>query len=243
MFRKLNMTLLQKKKHLVLYQPFPQKKQIHYAVAKGDLELARRLGQEYRLYIKEMYDGQQNQDALFHQVYYEYICTVVEIAYIASENGLNSVIADDIRDEFMVKVSSCNALFEIVSLFGEAIVEFATLVKLSKISYSMSREMKLMIQYIEEHLTENIKLEDVAATAGVSYYYASGLFKKQMGVTMSDFIQQEKIGLAKKLLLVDNLSIHETSQRLHFCSQSYFTKIFKKNCGMTPRKFLNQNGR
>lgn len=239
LFKKLNLTLLEKKKHLILFQTFPLKRQINQAVRDGNIQEVKRLSQEYLFYIKELYDNEKHHDAIFNQVLYEYICGVVETSYIATEGGLNSVIAEDIRDEFMVKVLSCNGLYKIVALHKEMTMEFATLVKLSKMSYPLSREIRVMLQYIEQHLTENITLNDVACEAGLSYYYASALFKNQMGITIKEFIQKEKINLAKKYLSVNGMTIHEVSQKLHFCSQSYFTKVFKENVGMTPKEYLS----
>lgn len=241
MYKQLNLTLMQKKKHLILYQSFPLKRQIYSAVRSGDLESIKKINQEYSLYVKKLYEQNRKQDALFYQVYYEYFCTVIELSYIAGECGLNQVVSEDIRDEYLVKVLSCSALFRLVALFQEMLIEFTTLVKLSNISYQLPKEMRGMIQYIENHLDDHIALEEVAEAAGFSYYYASALFKKHMGITMSQYIQREKIGLAKKYLTMDKLSIHETSQKLQFCSQSYFSKVFKRIVGVSPKEFLNQN--
>lgn len=240
LFKRLNLTLLEKKKHLVLFQTFPLKRQRNQAVRDGDIEEVKRVSQEYLLHVKGLYDHEKRQDVIYHQVFYEYICDVSETAYIASEGGLSSVIAEDIRDEFMVKALSCSRLYELVALHKEMTVEFATLVKLSKMSYSLSREIRVMLRYIEEHLTESITLQAAAREAGLSYHYASVLFKDQMGIPITEFIQREKINLAKKYLTVDGMSIYETSQKLHFCSQSYFTKIFRKNAGMTPKEYLRR---
>ena len=59
-------------------------------------------------------------------------------------------------------------------------------------------------------------------------------------MTISEFIMQEKIEEAKRLLILSNHTILEISSLLHFTDQSYFTKTFKKVTGVTPKVYRNR---
>ncbi len=61
-----------------------------------------------------------------------------------------------------------------------------------------------------------------------------------MNLTISEFITQEKIEEAKRLLIGSNHTLLEISNLLHFSDQSYFTKSFKKVTGMTPKVYRNR---
>nr|WP_083442866.1 AraC family transcriptional regulator [Paenibacillus sp. IHB B 3415] len=96
----------------------------------------------------------------------------------------------------------------------------------------------------------NLRLPDrrktIARTVGLSPKYLSALFKKEVGLTVSEYIQQMKSDEAKKLLAYSKTPISEICTLLSFNDQSYFTKVFKKVTGVTPKfyrerfHFLNE---
>lgn len=93
-------------------------------------------------------------------------------------------------------------------------------------------------KYINSHLEDRLTLNDVAAVFGLSPNYLSALFKKNCGIGFSEYITQRKITLAKSMLLEDGLKIYEVANRLGFESAFYFSKVFKKVEGMSPRDFI-----
>lgn len=69
----------------------------------------------------------------------------------------------------------------------------------------------------------------------------SQLFKKETGVTITQFIQQEKVDEAKKLLELTSEPITAIATKLNFYDQNHFIKIFKRYTGLTPKKYRNKN--
>ena len=98
----------------------------------------------------------------------------------------------------------------------------------------------LCCQYIHEHIHERIFLQDIADTFGISPNYLSQLFKKHMNVGISEYITSQKIDESKKLLKETNLKIYEISDRLGFESSFYFSKVFKKTTGVSPKDYRNR---
>ena len=95
--------------------------------------------------------------------------------------------------------------------------------------------------YINSHVTEKLSLNDVAGIFGLSPNYLSILFKKNCAFGFSEYIAHAKINKAKKLLLEQDIKIYEAADQLGFESAFYFSKVFKKITGDSPRNFIQQN--
>ncbi|MDO5415654.1 MAG: AraC family transcriptional regulator [Lachnospiraceae bacterium] len=93
-------------------------------------------------------------------------------------------------------------------------------------------------KYINNHIEDRLSLNDVAAVFGLSPNYLSTLFKKTCSIGFSEYITQKKIQRAKTLLLEQDLKIYEIADRLGFESAFYFSKVFKKVEGLSPREYL-----
>ena len=96
-------------------------------------------------------------------------------------------------------------------------------------------------KYIEVHIEDRLLLNEVAGVFGLSPNYLSSLFKKTCNIGFTEFVTQKKINLAKSLLLEENLKIYEVADRLGFESAFYFSKVFKKVEGISPREFIQQH--
>lgn len=80
-------------------------------------------------------------------------------------------------------------------------------------------------------------IEEIAESIGVSHPYFSREFKKQMGITPSQFLKSIKIENAKRLLPDHSLSVTVVGQLCGFSDVDYFSKVFKKEVGVSPREY------
>lgn len=92
-------------------------------------------------------------------------------------------------------------------------------------------------KYIADHLTSKIKRKDIADAVHVSQDYLSRLFTKTTGVPLSQYIIENKVGLAIQMIEKDNLSVGEIAQKLGYDNFSYFSNLFKKVLGLTPSEY------
>ncbi len=97
-------------------------------------------------------------------------------------------------------------------------------------------------QYIRNNLTKKLTLNDVAAALGVSPNYLSSLFKKYSGCGFVDYVIQVKIHQAKEMMADQSLKIQEIADHLGFDNAFYFSKVFKKVEGCSPREYLRVKG-
>lgn len=96
-----------------------------------------------------------------------------------------------------------------------------------------------VIRYIDEHLLSFLSVEGIAEEFNVSTSHLSRIFKEHTGVTLVEYINIRKVEEAQYYLRFSTEKISDISNRFHFCNQSYFTRIFKKYTGQTPRRFRN----
>lgn len=93
--------------------------------------------------------------------------------------------------------------------------------------------------YIFSHLHGKIFIQDIADELKVNASYLAETFKKCEGISISDFIIQEKIKLVKNLLIYSPYSYTEIANYLGFSSQSHMGQHFKRITGYTLRQFRN----
>ena len=95
--------------------------------------------------------------------------------------------------------------------------------------------------YLNEHCTEDLTLEEVADMAGFSKYHFSRLFKEFAGMPFYKYLNTRRIAYSEKLLLDPEINVTEVAIRSGFNSISAFMRMFKivRNC--TPTQFRNLN--
>ena len=95
-----------------------------------------------------------------------------------------------------------------------------------------------MIEYINEHLYENIKIQDIADNFFLSEDYAAKIFKQYTNSPIGNYITIQRITKAKQLLREGN-SVSETQALTGYSSYEHFFRTFKKTTGMTPKEYRN----
>jgi AraC-like DNA-binding protein len=97
--------------------------------------------------------------------------------------------------------------------------------------------VRLVCDYIEEHWSDQLRLEDIAAAAGMDSYCLIRTFRRHMGMTPHTYLLQRRIEKGKKLLL-SGLSSAQVALDSGFFDQSHFTKQFKRFTGATPSNYV-----
>lgn len=95
--------------------------------------------------------------------------------------------------------------------------------------------------YIHTHLRGTISRTDIARKVYLHPDYLSHIFRDRTGTTLSDFILQERVEQAKRLLEANQLSITEIGETVGFSNSSYFGKMFRKYVGCTPKDYRRQS--
>jgi len=158
----------------------------------------------------------------------------------AIEGGLSPDVGYTLSDLFIQKLEELNEHKAVMKLLKNALFEFAERVQKGK-KLKYSKPINACQNYIFTHLYEDISLSHLAELVQMNQNYISNLFKKEVGISITEYIQQAKVDEAKSLLTFTNHSLTEISTLLNFHDQSYFTKVFKKFAGVTPKQFKSGN--
>ncbi|MFS0880592.1 helix-turn-helix domain-containing protein [Metabacillus niabensis] len=170
-----------------------------------------------------------------------HIITLITLVSRASiEGGLHDEIAFSLHDRFIQQVEEVDTLDETRELAKEVLYTFAVKVQQAK-NERYSKTITTCKDYIYKHIYDDISHNDIANKVELSPKYLSVLFKKEVGITVSEYIQRTKIEEAKKLLAFSKTPISEICSLLNFNDQSYFTKVFKKVTGVTPKLYRERH--
>ncbi|WP_315874641.1 AraC family transcriptional regulator [Thermocoleostomius sinensis] len=100
-----------------------------------------------------------------------------------------------------------------------------------------SRQLRHVLDYIHDHLHQEIKLADLASLLGISQYHFSHLFKQSIGIAPYQYLLRQRIERAKQLLHRSDRSITEIAFLCGFNSHSHLSQQFRQQTGMTPKAY------
>jgi two-component system response regulator YesN len=94
-----------------------------------------------------------------------------------------------------------------------------------------------VLRYIRENFGKQITLDDAAHSVYLSPFYLSHTFKDELGITFIEYLTRVRMEEAMKLLADKSLSMQAIAESVGYDDASYFSKVFKKNTGVTPNKY------
>ncbi len=94
--------------------------------------------------------------------------------------------------------------------------------------------------YIHDHLTDQMKLGEVARAVNMSTFYFCKTFKRYAGINFTDYVSRVRIEKAKNLLLNPNLRVSEIAFEIGFQSLTHFNRRFYTHVGLSPSKYREQ---
>lgn len=155
----------------------------------------------------------------------------------AIEGGLACGTAYYLREYYVGRLEDAPALLDVTRINNEMLADFIRRVHQSKLSEGISPKIKECCDYIDLHIEEKLRPGELAALCGDSEAYFSTLFKREVGVRLSEFIADKKVERACSLLVNTSMGIPEIADRLGYASQSYFGDVFRKIKGVSPGEF------
>ena len=159
------------------------------------------------------------------------------------QGGLSSEIAYNLNDYYAQKIEECQSMADTSKLCSQMMEDYVGRVRESRKNPNISDPIRNCCEYIKGHLSEMISVKTLADRSGYAEYYFSHKFKKEMGISVKEYILQEKIEQAKVMLTSTNESIQKISDSLAFGNRSYFYTCFQKQEGMSPSEYRNTKGK
>lgn len=100
-----------------------------------------------------------------------------------------------------------------------------------------------IIKYVDEHIYEKITLDDMANAVSMSKYHFCRAFSAQFNISPMQYVMNNKLYLAKQVLVGSTYGIDQIAHMFAFSDQSHFSKLFKKKHGISPIQFRKLNAR
>lgn len=217
------------------HPPFGDEREFYDMVSRGDVEGILELRRKYPPDIDGGSEkGRLSDDPLRNAIYHLVAnCTIITRRCIAA--GMPQEQAYTMSDIFIRRADGCRTTEEVAAVNDEMALEFARRMR-EMASVGASSAVKRTLRYMGDNLYGKMTVSDIAAAVGYNRSHLSALFKREMGITITECIRKMRIEEAKKLISKDvRLSVAANS--LGFCSQSHFCKCFKEETGMTPLEF------
>lgn len=161
------------------------------------------------------------------------------VSRAAIEGVLAPEAAYSLSDYFVLQIESCHTIAQFSQISQEINTYFCKCVQEIKYPRTDDATVNKAIQYIIEHVHENLSTQQIADYLDTSCDYISRKFKKMTGSSIPDFINQQKVTVAKTLLKYSDRTLATISNQLSYSSQSYFQTQFKRITGMTPNEYRN----
>lgn len=155
----------------------------------------------------------------------------------AEAGGVHPVYIDRVSRNFALKIEKVSSEQEFQKLMSEMLRRYCMLVK----NYSL-KDCSPVVQKVANHinlnLTEDLSLNRLAAEYKINPSYLSTLFKKEIGETITCYVNQQRIRKAIALLNSTNLSVQDVAGECGIFDVNYFRKQFKKMTGQTPTAYM-----
>ena len=154
----------------------------------------------------------------------------------AERSFVHPYYLDEISKKFSIRIETLYTLKEVHNLWLEMTRKYCLLVKNHSLQ-EYSPLIRKTIDYININLSSPLSLSVIANDFNVNASYLSSSFKKEMGMTITDYINGQRVNTAISLLNTTDMNIQTISWHVGIQDVSYFTRIFKKAIGITPTQY------
>lgn len=159
----------------------------------------------------------------------------------AAENGaVHPLYIDQLSSRYAQKIEVINSRESCSALAQDMLEQYTLLVKKHSMK-GYSFLVSQVIVYIDSDLSADLSLKAQAARLNVNASYLSTLFKKETGKTLTEYVNGKRMKYATDLLLSTNLQVQVIAQHCGIVDVNYFTKMFKKHVGVTPKEFRSRS--
>ncbi|HEL1733319.1 TPA: helix-turn-helix transcriptional regulator [Streptococcus suis] len=168
---------------------------------------------------------------------YMFIANATLATRFVIEAGVETEKAYNISDLFIHQMDEAKDFTEIKGIQQKMIAYFLKEVKQVQHQRIFSKPVMTCLDYIDQHLHEKISVPGLSDSVNLSPNYLSRLFKDETGMTITSYINNQRIRTAENMIRYSDYNFTEISQILAFGNQTYFNRQFKKQTGLSPSQY------
>lgn len=209
---------------------------LNEAVKAGNLSLALRLIHGFYAGVTSMI---RNPDPLRNA---QNMCIVMntQLRHALEERRIHPYRLDTVSGEIGRQIENLRSLEEVSRFFAHIIRRYCELA-LEKNYAHLDPLVRQAVVYIKNHLTDNLTVKATADALLVNANYLSGKFRREVGMTFTDFVHQQRTEQAASLLRHTNMQIQQIASTVGYNNASHFAKHFSRFYQLTPRDYRRKN--
>lgn len=194
-----------------------------------------------RLYLLPAFSVMQSSiETEIDKYYVHFRSSLPTLEMYAFLSGRYSVAADSSTEMLMETVlrnytdRSISASMKVAGAMSILLSDFLGDVKTSE---SGMPKFRVVLEYIDAHYTEDIKLDELAAIMNISKMYFSNVFKSTFNVSPKQYILNKRLIRSQELLIDSELPIKDIAYAVGFENENYFSEFFSSKMGISALKF------
>ncbi len=221
------------------YENYPEleqyKRNFLEGIESGDLKAVHNSMQDIYNYTTEL-DLNSSKWEFLKNFYCSTISSInnIKTSVSAADDDKNSSAGRNISSLYNL-VEECESIKELNSLLEDVAVKVTAKIN-NYNNKSMKQTLQKAVDFLNLHYNEQITLNKVADNIFVSTYYLSRMFKKELGKNFVDYLNEIRMLKAKELLREGKHKTYEVAEMVGITDAQYFSKLFKKYTGLTPKE-------
>lgn len=172
-----------------------------------------------------------------------FIVTATLVSRSAIRGGMDSNDALSLSDSYIQRCELLDSVDRLQNLQFHMLLDYTERVEKLRLGKSPSKLTKEIANYVQKHIHEPIDIEELSQAVYMSRCHLATRFKKETGMTLTEYILKEKIDEAKCLLRYTDKPLSSIGGYLGFSSQSHFSNVFRKLTGESPKEYRNKHSK
>lgn len=156
----------------------------------------------------------------------------------AEKSCIHPVYLDDISKRFAIQIEQTQSLIKLNNIILDMTRNYCILVKKHTLR-AYSPMIRKTIDYVNINLSGPLSLNLIASQLSVNASYLSSMFKQEVKMTLTEYINSQRVHTAIELLNSTDLNIQSIAWHVGINDVNYFSRIFKKIIGVTPTVYRN----
>lgn len=157
----------------------------------------------------------------------------------AHDINVHPLFCDELSTRFARKLENSITVNQLNGLYTEMIHEYCELCR-DQNTIGYSANIRKVMHYVQMNINQNLTPASIAENIGFSPSYLSRHFKAEAGITLNQYINRQRIIVARRLLKHTSMPIREVAEHCGISDWNYFTKIFRNEVGCTPTQFRKE---
>ncbi len=166
-----------------------------------------------------------------------FIVTATLVSRAAIRGGMDVNDALSLSDAYIQKNELLSSVDAIENLQYHMVFDYTEKVEKIRLGKTPTKLLTDIANYVQKHLSEPVDIDALSKAMFISRTHLAVKFKKETGMTLSEFVLKEKIEEGKRLLRYTDKPISAIAAYLGFSSQSHFANVFKKYANSSPNEY------